>query len=226
MKKQLILFALLCYGTFATAQPFAAQLKNNIQKGMVSDATVYISARFNLDSSLMFWAPESASRSCRGVLIEGYKMAAPVSCFQKTGYRLNSLYYMLSNGQRIIDDPKSLVVKGDMAYVSLANVKSSLRALPFLPVNYSASKKEITRAFQSFLAEHHVHHLKHGRNRAEPDKLAVWDGNAIAQPGRAQQFTFIDRFEDFRKSFLIHVFPFPMISHMLLRLCYHIWEQP
>lgn len=73
---------------------------------------------------------------------------------------------MLSNGQRIIDDPKSLVVKGDMVYVSLANVKSSLHSLPFLPVNYSVSKKEISRAFQNFLAEHHVHHLKHGRNRA------------------------------------------------------------
>lgn len=165
MKNKVLLFALLCYGTFASAQPTTAQLKNNIQKGILSGATVYISAQFNLDSSLMFWASDSASKSCRGVLIEGYKMAAPVSCFQKTGYRLNSLYYTLSNGQQIIDDPKSLKIKGDLAYVSLANVKDSLASLPRSSVNSSVTKKEIASAFQNFLMQHKVHRVRHGRNR-------------------------------------------------------------
>ena len=185
MKKKLLLFALLCYGTFATAQPTTAQLKNNIQNGILSGATVYISAQFNLDSSLMFWAPNSASKSCRGVLIEGYKMAAPVSCFQKTGYRLNSLYYMLSNGQQIIDDPKSLVVKGDLAYVSLANVKESLKSLPLLAVNSSVSKKEIAQAFRNFLTQHNVRRLRHGRNRnisSRDSTLRV--GSALLYKGR------------------------------------------
>ena len=185
MKNKVLLFALLCYGTFATAQPTTAQLKNNIQKGILSGATVYISAQFNLDSSLMFWASESASKSCRGVLIEGYKMAAPVSCFQKTGYRLNSLYYTLSNGQKIIDDPKSLVIKGDLAYVSLAHVKSSLESLPLLSVNSSVSKKEIAHAFKNFLAEHNVRHMRHGRNRtvsSSDSTLRV--GSALLYNGR------------------------------------------
>jgi len=160
-----MLFAALLSSTLLTAQPTTAQLKNNIEQGVLAAATVRISAQFNLDSSLMFWASDTAHTSCRGVLIEGYKMAAPVSCFEKTGYRLNSLYYTLSNGQQIIDDPKSLTVKGDMAYVSLANVKSSMQSLPLLPVNYSASKKEIAGAFQNFLMQHKVRRVKHGRNR-------------------------------------------------------------
>ena len=185
MKNKVLLLALLCYGTFASAQPTAAQIKNNIQKGILSGATVYISAQFNLDSSLMFWASDSASKSCRGVLIEGYKMAAPVSCFQKTGYRLNSLYYTLSNGQQIIDDPKSLKIKGDLAYVSLANVKSSLESLPLLSVNSSVSKKEIAPAFQNFLKEHKVQHKRHGRNRtvsSSDSTLRV--GSALLYNGR------------------------------------------
>jgi len=185
MKNKVLLFALLCYGTFAFAQPTTAQLKNNVQKGILSGATVYISAQFNLDSSLMFWASDSASKSCRGVLIEGYKMAAPVSCFQKTGYRLNSLYYTLSNGQQIIDDPKSLVVKGDLAYVSLVNVKDSLKSLPLLAVNSSVSKKEIAHAFQNFLKEHNVRHMRHGRNRtvsSSDSTLRV--GSALLYNGR------------------------------------------
>lgn len=185
MKNKLLLFALLCYATFAGAQPTTAQLKNNIQKGILSEATVYISAQFNLDSSLMFWASDSASKSCRGVLIEGYKMAAPVSCFQKTGYRLNSLYYTLSNGQQIIDDPKSLTIKGDMAYVSMTNVKESLKSLPLLAVNSSVSKKEIEQAFRNFLTEHNVRHLKHGRNRAVSSRDSTLRvGSALLYNGR------------------------------------------
>ena len=40
---------------------------------------------------------------------------------------------------------------------------------------------------------------EHRRHRAEAGKLAVRDGDAVAEPGRAQLFAIVDGFEDGRR---------------------------
>lgn len=185
MKKQIIALALLGLSSFVFAHPTAAQLKSDIYQNILAAATVQISAQFNLDSSLMFWASDSVRKNCQGVLIEGDRMAAPLSCFQKTGYQLNSLYYTLSNGKQIVDDPKSLHVKGDMVYVPLANSESMIKTLPRLPVHYVTSKNEVASSFRALLSTNHVRHLRHGRNRSsQTSRSTLRVGSALIHEGK------------------------------------------
>ena len=177
MKKYILLLATVVSSSWIIAAPATTKLENNIKRAVAmtqlekknqhasNSSLVPIVVQFRLSKSIMFWAPDTASKSCQGVLIEGAQIAVPSVCFKKYGYGLDSFRYVLNNEYQITADSKNLLIKKDISFIPLDSESEITKELVYMPVRYNVDWREIYTPFETFLKEHQVRKVTFPRNR-------------------------------------------------------------